>query len=239
LQQFLRIFEYVPILVPAAAQHFGGQLRRYLDARYRPIFRDIANFVDLDAGFSSERRFQLLGQLAWLVVSAGKRAHKSRKITLRCIGRKMNAGDSGSRQQLREALLGCGRTQGHAVQNDLITRSSQQQPRISAVIQSKAQFLPGGLELRRGPHVSKFIQPRKLQQNVQAVNKRARRLSGVAGHLCGVPSVSSLYTRPLCPSKTSLPVSTVTFLPTTVAYPLTPAPRGFASSGLRSLLETG
>lgn len=58
---------------------------------------------------------------------------------------------------MREALLRRGRSQWHAVQHDLIAGRSQQQPGLSTLIQRRAQFFPGSFELRRRPHVPKFV----------------------------------------------------------------------------------
>jgi hypothetical protein len=75
----------------------------------------------------------------------------------------MNAGDPRTGQELREALLGRGCAQWHPVQNDLIAGSTEQQSGFPALIQRRAQFLPGSFELRRRAHMSKFIQARELQ----------------------------------------------------------------------------
>jgi hypothetical protein len=134
----LRIFKNVAVFVSRAAQHLGSELRRDLDSGHRSIFRDVANFVDLDGAFTGERRFQLLGELAGLVVSAGEGAHESREVALRGIGRKMNAGDSRTSEKLRETFFSCGGTERHAVQHDLVARCSQQQSRVSTLIQGRA-----------------------------------------------------------------------------------------------------
>jgi hypothetical protein len=94
LQHFVRIFEEVSELVARRPEYLLRKLRRNLDARHRGIFRNIADFIDLDARISCERGFQLFGQRGGLGVSAGKRAHKSRELRLRERRRKMNARDS-------------------------------------------------------------------------------------------------------------------------------------------------
>jgi hypothetical protein len=43
------------------AKRLGSKLRGDLDSGHRRIFRDVANLVYLDAGFSGEGGFQLLG----------------------------------------------------------------------------------------------------------------------------------------------------------------------------------
>jgi hypothetical protein len=115
LQHLLRIFKYVAVFLPRAAQHFGGQLRGNLDTRHGTIFRHVANFVDSDAGFPGQRGFELFGQHTGLVVSTGKSTHKSRKVTLCGAGGKMNTGDTGTHQQLRETFLRSRGAQRHAV----------------------------------------------------------------------------------------------------------------------------
>jgi hypothetical protein len=42
--------------------------------------------------------------------------------------------------------------------------------------------------------VPEFIQARKLQQDVQAVNERASRLSGVGGHFLRIPQIPLTFT---------------------------------------------
>ena len=69
----------------------------------------------------------------------------------------MNAGDSGTHQQLRKAFLRSGRAERDAIKDDLVSRGAQQQPRIAAIIERRAQFLPRRLKLCSGAHVPKFV----------------------------------------------------------------------------------
>jgi len=94
-------------------------LRRHLDSGHGTVFRNKPNLVDPDARVSRHRRLQLFGQLAGFRVAARKRAHKTRKLRLRQILREVNAGDSRRCQQLRKTPLARGRSQRHAVQQDL------------------------------------------------------------------------------------------------------------------------
>jgi hypothetical protein len=173
LQHFLRILKDVAVFLPGPAQHFGSQLRRHLDPGHRAIFGHISDFVNLDAGLAGKRGFQLLGQGTGFRVTARKCANESRKISLCSVWREVNAGDSRRCQQLREALLRRRRSQRHAVQNDLVAGSAQQQSRVSTLIQRRTQFLPSGFKLCHSAHVPKLVQTCELQQNVQAVNERA------------------------------------------------------------------
>jgi hypothetical protein len=101
-------------------------LRGHLDARYGRIFRHVANLVDLDAGFTGERGFQLFRERGRLCVAARKAANKSGKLWLRQIRREVNAGDAGACQQLRETFFTGGCAERDAVQQNLIPRGSKQ-----------------------------------------------------------------------------------------------------------------
>ena len=112
----MRILEEIAVFVALSAKHFGGELRGHFDSRDGTVFRHEANFVDLDAGFPGERRLQLLGQRARLGISAGKSAHKSRKMSLCGIWCEVNAGDPRTDQQLRETFFRRGSPEWHAVE---------------------------------------------------------------------------------------------------------------------------
>src|SRR5229473_3054568 len=96
--------------------------------------------------------------------------------------RTMDAGDAGGDQQLREAALACRGTERYAVEQNLSPRRAEQNAAPAAFVQSAAQFLPGGLELRRGAHVPEFIQAREFQQNIQAAYERPRGTPCIGGH---------------------------------------------------------
>jgi hypothetical protein len=103
-------------------------------------------------------------------------------LCLRGVGREVNAGNPRRRQELRETPLSGCRTQWHSIEQDLIARSPKQQPSVPAFIERSPQFFPCSLKLRGRSHVPKFVQARKLQQNVQGANKRSSSRSGVARH---------------------------------------------------------
>src|SRR6516162_5446817 len=75
---------------------------------------------------------------------------------------------------MREALLSCRRPHRDAVEQDLVSGRAQQHAAPAAVPQRLPQFLPSRVKLRRGLGVAKLIQPRKLKENVQTADKRAR-----------------------------------------------------------------
>jgi hypothetical protein len=62
LQQLLWIFEEIFEFVARRAEHLVRKLRRNLDARNRGILRHVADLVDLDAGLTGQRGFQLFRQ---------------------------------------------------------------------------------------------------------------------------------------------------------------------------------
>jgi hypothetical protein len=83
LQHLVGVVEEVSILVARCAKNFLRQLRRHLDPRHRRIFRHVADLIDLDAGLSRQRGFQLFGKRRRLCISAGESTHKSRELRLR------------------------------------------------------------------------------------------------------------------------------------------------------------
>jgi hypothetical protein len=98
LQHLVGIFEEIPELVASRPEYLLRELRRHLDARHRGIFRDVADFIHLDAGVARECRFQLFRERRRLGISAGEGAHKSRKLRLREQWRKMDARNSRASQ---------------------------------------------------------------------------------------------------------------------------------------------
>jgi hypothetical protein len=121
LQHFVRVFKEVSEFVTRRAEYFLRKLRRHLDPCHRRIFRNIANFVYLDAGLPRQRGFQLLGKGRRLGVSTWEGAHKSRELRLCEIRRKMNAGNSRGDQHLRETSFARRRSQRHSIQQDLVS----------------------------------------------------------------------------------------------------------------------
>jgi hypothetical protein len=75
----------------------------------------------------------------------------------------VNAGNTGARQQLRETFFTGGRTEWHAVQQDLVPRSSKQKPAAAALIERTSELFPRSFKLRRRPHMAKFVEPCELK----------------------------------------------------------------------------
>jgi len=57
LQHLVGIFEEIFEFVASRPEYLLRKLRRHLDARHRGVFRDVADFIHLDAGVSRERGF--------------------------------------------------------------------------------------------------------------------------------------------------------------------------------------
>src|SRR5690242_4011993 len=94
----------------------------------------------------------------------------------------MNARNAGSRQKLGETSFCCGRAEGHAIEQDLCAGSAEKEAAVPALFKSLVKFLPGCFKLSSGPHVTEFVQPRELQQDVQTADELPRSCSGIAAH---------------------------------------------------------
>jgi hypothetical protein len=138
-------------------------LRGHLDSRHGRIFRHIANLVNFDACFTGEGGFQLFCERGRLGVAAWKPSYEAGKLWLCQIRREVNAGNTGASQQLRETFFTGGRTEWHAVQQNLIPRSSKQKPAAAALIERTSELFPRSFELRRRSHMAKFIEPCELK----------------------------------------------------------------------------
>jgi len=94
LQHLIWVFKEISKFVTRRAQHFLRKLRRNFDPRHGRIFRNVADFIHLDASVSRQSAFQLFRKRRRLRISAGEGAHKSRKLRLCERGRKMYARDA-------------------------------------------------------------------------------------------------------------------------------------------------
>jgi hypothetical protein len=163
LQELVRVFEEVLKLVALCAESFRCQLRGHLDSRHGRIFSDIANLVDLDARFTGKCGFQLFCERGGLGIAARKSAHEPRELWLCQSRREVDAGNSRAHQHLRETFFTGGCAEWHAVQQNLISRSAQQEPAPAALIERTSELFPRRLKLRRRSHVAKFIEACELQ----------------------------------------------------------------------------
>ena len=95
-----------------------------------------------------------------------------REVVERDFVRKQNAGETGGVQQLREAALGLSCFQWNAIEKKFVVRDAEQKATVAALGQRLLQFAPGRLELAFCALVIHSVQPRVLDQNVQAVKER-------------------------------------------------------------------
>ena len=163
MQQLVRVFEEILKLVALGAESFRCELRGHLNSRHGRIFRDVANFVDLDARFTGEGRFQLFRERGGLGIAAWKSAHEPRELWLRQSRREVDAGNPRAHQHLRETFFTGGCAERHTIQQNLIPRSAKQQPAPAALIERASELFPRSLKLRGSPHVAKFIEACELQ----------------------------------------------------------------------------
>ncbi|PYT89047.1 MAG: hypothetical protein DMG36_23105 [Acidobacteria bacterium] len=92
---------------------------------------------------------------------------------------------------MRETPFSRRRSHRHAVEQNLISRSAQQHAASAAILKRLAQLPPRRFKLRRGLRMAKLIEPRKLQQNVQAADECPRPAWYFRTH-AGRPGISPL-----------------------------------------------
>ncbi|HKV23327.1 MAG TPA: hypothetical protein VJN93_01935 [Candidatus Acidoferrum sp.] len=174
MQKFVWIFKKILELVTLSAKSFGRELGGDFDSSHGGIFRNVADFVDLDTGFTSKRRFQLFCERGRLGVAAGKSAYETRKLRLRKSGREMDAGNAGASEELRKTFFTGGSPKWDAIEKNLISGGTEEKSAAYALIKRTTEFFPRSLKLSRGSHVSEFIKTCEFQQNVQAADKCPR-----------------------------------------------------------------
>jgi hypothetical protein len=121
LEQSIGIIKKILELVAMRTECFRGELRGHFDSGHGRIFRDVADFIDLNARFPGERGFELFSKRRRFGVATGKSTDETRELRLSQIGRKVDAGDAGSDKKLRKAAFACGCTEGHAVEENLVS----------------------------------------------------------------------------------------------------------------------
>ena len=131
----------------------------------------------------------------------------------------MDAGNSGRREGLRKTFFASRRAERHAIQQNLMPRSAEQQTAATAFIERSAQLFPSGFKLRGRTRMPKLIKAGKLQQNVQAANKCACRRSCVNGH--NLTKVNQRLARPPYADGTSY-TRVVAYAETSLVIPIVP-----------------
>jgi len=120
LQEFVGVIKKIFEFVALRSENFCSELRCNFYAGNRRIFCDIADFVDLDAGFTGKCGFQLFGKRSGFCISSWKGADKSRKMRLHQIRRKVDARNSGSGQKLCETAFRSSSTKRYAIEQNLL-----------------------------------------------------------------------------------------------------------------------
>jgi hypothetical protein len=178
LQQFLRIIKPLLHLGSVRAQSLRCHLHGGFHAGHHRIFAHEPYFVHANAGISFERRAQLFGQRSCRAGRTSRSrwecADEARQRGLGTLRGEHDAGDPRAGYEPSEALLRCRGFQRHAVQVELVAVRSEQQAASALSLQDGAQFIPCDFELRRRARMAELIQPRELQQNIQAADEGAR-----------------------------------------------------------------
>ena len=86
----------------------------------------------------------------------------------------LNAGEACCGQQLRKAAFGRSRFDGRAVEQQLRAAGAEQQPGFIGNGNRFVEFGPGRLKLFGCARMIEAVEPRVLEQNVEAADKRAR-----------------------------------------------------------------
>jgi hypothetical protein len=111
--------------IAGGAKNFCGQVRGGFYAGDRGILGNIANLIHLDAGFTRKSGLKLVGKGRRFGVATGKSANETGELWLRERWRKVDAGDTGSDQQLREILFPGGGPEWDTIEQNLISGSAE------------------------------------------------------------------------------------------------------------------
>jgi hypothetical protein len=184
----VRVVQQISELVLILAERCDRQLRGHAGFFQPRIRGHKANLIDADSLRASERGLQLQRQLSWFGLAGGKGVHESAKLFFRDGSEKLHTCEPCGGEQQCE-LLFCGRPfQRHTIQQQLRMRRSKQKPRVRPQGDSRAQLLPGGLELFDSPGVLVAVQAGKLQEDIQASYEGA---SGRCFWVCFHPAPST------------------------------------------------
>ena len=191
LQHFLRV---VQPLFEFRAERLCRQLCRHGNFSGRRISRDKLYFVNFDGGVLviAQRFFKLPGEVLRLRSAHRESGDQAGKVLEGNLAGKMNAGQTGRRQQLSEASFGLPCLKRGAVKQELVVGYAEQESAIAIFGQAFPQFFPRDVELAFGTLVLYSVQASVFNENVQAVDKRPRRrIADSIGLSCGGDDSSS------------------------------------------------
>lgn len=120
---------------------------------------------------------------------SGEGSDQTFQIFFRNLRRKLDAGEAGRGQKLREATLRRTCVDGCAIQQKLRAARAEQQARLVTDGYRFVQLIPGRLKLFGGARMVEAVEPRIFQKDVEAANKCAGRCQlGIGGifSVCGV-----------------------------------------------------
>jgi len=172
LQKLLRIVQPVPEF---GAERLGRKLCGNRKLAGSGIGGDELDFIDADGGILvvAERLLNLLGEVLRFRPAHGKSLGQASKVFDGDLIREQDAREPGGVQQLREAALGLSGFERDAVEKKFVVGDAEQKTGVAALGQCLLEFAPGALKLAFGPFVRHSIQPRVLDQNIEAVEERA------------------------------------------------------------------
>ena len=125
MQQAVRIIEQVLEFVAGGAKNFCGKICGGFYSGNRRILGNVTNLIYLDAGLACESGLKLFRQGRWFCVATWKRTNKTRELRLRKRWRKVNAGDTGSDQQLGKTFFASRSAERHTIEKNLIAGSAE------------------------------------------------------------------------------------------------------------------
>jgi hypothetical protein len=158
------------------AKSLGGDLSGHGKFARGRIGRDKLHFIDADGRiFVIAKAFlNLLGEVLRLGATHGKSTDQTRKVVDRNFVGKKNAGESRRRQQLGETALGLSGFERNAIEQKFIVGDAEKKTSVTAFGHCQLQFFPCGLKLPFGAFVVHSIEPGVLDQNIEAMEERAR-----------------------------------------------------------------
>jgi len=122
-----------------------------------------------------ERFLDLLGHVLRFRSRDREGAHQADEVFFGGFFREMQARQSCRAQQSCETALGIAGFEWNPIQQQFVVGDAQQKPAVSVGGQRVLQLFPGGFKLRFRALVVVAVHPRVLNQDVQAMDKRARR----------------------------------------------------------------
>jgi hypothetical protein len=111
--------------IAGGAKYFCGQVRGGFYTGDRGILGNITNLIHLDASFACKSTFKLVRKGRWFCVATGKSANETSELWLRERWRKVDAGDTGGDQQLREVFFAGGGPEWDTIEQNLISGSAE------------------------------------------------------------------------------------------------------------------